>query len=85
MSGVRNRERYGVCIRNCGISYQVNDVLLSFHPTLCRAELLDTVMFRVGLLASLRSRAKNGMVIGVMVTASHNPEEVEVSVLLNCC
>lgn len=35
---------------------------------------LDHVMYRMGLLAVLRSRAKAGQVIGVMITASHNPE-----------
>lgn len=38
------------------------------------ADLLDHVMYRMGLLAVLRSRYKNGQVIGVMITASHNPE-----------
>lgn len=38
-----------------------------------KAEQLDHVMFRMGLLAALRSRA-TGSTIGVMVTASHNPE-----------
>ncbi|XP_046877348.1 phosphoacetylglucosamine mutase isoform X2 [Hypomesus transpacificus] len=38
------------------------------------ARLLDHVMFRMGLLATLRSR-KTRATIGVMVTASHNPEE----------
>ena len=37
-----------------------------------RAEKLDHVMFRMGILAALRS-AKTGAVIGVMITASHNP------------
>lgn len=41
------------------------------------AKLLDHVMFRMGLLASLRSK-KTGDTIGVMVTASHNPE-------VRCC
>jgi phosphoacetylglucosamine mutase len=50
-----------------------------------KGELLDSVMFRMGLLAVLRSRSKGnektnsfdmkGLTIGVMVTASHNPEE----------
>ncbi|KAI0695168.1 phosphoacetylglucosamine mutase [Cytidiella melzeri] len=35
---------------------------------------LDSVMFRVGLLAGLRSKKLDGKTIGVMVTASHNPE-----------
>ncbi|XP_048209590.1 phosphoacetylglucosamine mutase isoform X2 [Perognathus longimembris pacificus] len=39
-----------------------------------RAEHLDHVMFRMGLLAALRSK-QTGAAIGVMVTASHNPEE----------
>ncbi|KAK0631942.1 hypothetical protein B0T14DRAFT_468319 [Immersiella caudata] len=37
------------------------------------ADLLDGVTFRVGLLASLRSRNKSSTAIGVMITASHNP------------
>ncbi|KAH9050429.1 phosphoacetylglucosamine mutase [Lactarius hengduanensis] len=36
---------------------------------------LDSVLFRVGILASLRSKKLDGKTIGVMVTASHNPEE----------
>ncbi|NXE79100.1 AGM1 mutase, partial [Cochlearius cochlearius] len=39
-----------------------------------KAEQLDHVMFRMGLLAVLRSRAVLST-IGIMVTASHNPEE----------
>jgi len=39
-----------------------------------KAELLDHVMYRMGLLATLRSWAKAGQTIGVMITASHNPE-----------
>ncbi|KAM4865723.1 phosphoacetylglucosamine mutase [Thomomys bottae] len=39
-----------------------------------KAEHLDHIMFRMGLLASLRSRQTKAA-IGVMVTASHNPEE----------
>lgn len=31
-------------------------------------------MYRMGLLATLRSRARGGLTIGVMITASHNPE-----------
>lgn len=38
------------------------------------AKVLKHIMFRMGLLASLRSK-KTGATIGVMVTASHNPEE----------
>ncbi|CAG8951895.1 hypothetical protein HYFRA_00005699 [Hymenoscyphus fraxineus] len=37
-----------------------------------KADLLDSVVFRVGLLAELRSR-KLKNTIGVMITASHNP------------
>ncbi|KAK5739297.1 Phosphoacetylglucosamine Mutase [Elasticomyces elasticus] len=40
-----------------------------------RADLLPSVMFAVGCLASLRSRKFNGTTIGVMITASHNPAE----------
>jgi len=35
---------------------------------------LDSVLFRVGVIAGLRSKKLDGKTIGVMVTASHNPE-----------
>ncbi|GAA5840638.1 hypothetical protein JCM3766R1_000496 [Sporobolomyces carnicolor] len=38
------------------------------------ADVLDSVLYRVGLLAALRSKNLGGKAIGVMVTASHNPE-----------
>jgi len=37
------------------------------------ADTLDVVLYRVGLLAALRSRSKGGAAIGLMITASHNP------------
>lgn len=40
-----------------------------------KANLLDSVVFRVGLVAALRSRKLDGQTIGVMITASHNPPE----------
>ncbi|KAJ1676418.1 hypothetical protein EV182_008228, partial [Spiromyces aspiralis] len=40
-----------------------------------RGDLLESTVFRVGLLASLRSKKKEGAYIGVMITASHNKEE----------
>lgn len=40
---------------------------------LCSHDRLDYVMFRMGLLATLRSRFHSGRTIGVMITASHNP------------
>lgn len=43
---------------------------------LSSGDVLDSVMFRVGVLAGLRSRKLDGKTIGVMVTASHNPEPV---------
>ncbi|KAH6917524.1 phosphoacetylglucosamine mutase [Coprinopsis sp. MPI-PUGE-AT-0042] len=36
---------------------------------------LDSVLFRVGILAALRSKKFDGKTIGVMITASHNPAE----------
>ncbi|KAF8227447.1 phosphoacetylglucosamine mutase [Tricholoma matsutake] len=36
---------------------------------------LDSVLFRVGILAALRSKKLDGKFVGVMVTASHNPEK----------
>ncbi|KAJ3189280.1 Phosphoacetylglucosamine Mutase [Gaertneriomyces sp. JEL0708] len=38
-----------------------------------KSDLLPTVLYRMGLLAVLRSRSQSGKVIGVMITASHNP------------
>lgn len=40
-----------------------------------KANILDSVVFRVGLVAALRSRKFGGQTIGVMITASHNPPE----------
>ncbi|KAI9500283.1 hypothetical protein BX070DRAFT_255327 [Coemansia spiralis] len=37
-------------------------------------ETLESTVFRVGLLAALRSQSKQGQTIGVMITASHNEE-----------
>ncbi|XP_068609666.1 phosphoacetylglucosamine mutase [Brachionichthys hirsutus] len=52
------------------------DVFLQYATAGFRtnAKLLDHVMFRMGVLATLRSKKTNAT-IGVMVTASHNPEE----------
>ena len=36
---------------------------------------LDHVVFAVGLVAAMRSKKCDGSVIGVMITASHNPPE----------
>ncbi|KAG6814068.1 hypothetical protein H0H92_003115 [Tricholoma furcatifolium] len=36
---------------------------------------MDSVLFRVGVLAGLRSKRLDGQTIGVMITASHNPEQ----------
>merc|ERR1740129_2594833 len=38
-----------------------------------KADLLDHVMYWMGMLAVLRSKLKGGAAIGVMITASHNP------------
>merc|ERR1719281_1847402 len=38
------------------------------------ADNLDHVMFRMGVFAALRSKSLGGKAIGVMITASHNPE-----------
>ncbi|KAF2735039.1 Phosphoacetylglucosamine mutase [Polyplosphaeria fusca] len=40
-----------------------------------KAQVLDSVMTRCGLIAALRSRLHKGKWIGVMITASHNPPE----------
>uniref|UniRef100_A0A146L187 Phosphoacetylglucosamine mutase n=1 Tax=Lygus hesperus TaxID=30085 RepID=A0A146L187_LYGHE len=53
-----------------------NDVYIQYGTAGFRtkSELLDHVVFRMGVLAALRSRAKGSMAIGLMITASHNPE-----------
>ncbi|KAF9435129.1 Phosphoacetylglucosamine Mutase [Entomortierella beljakovae] len=38
-----------------------------------KADLLDSVIFRTGIVAALRSKKLDGRVIGCMITASHNP------------
>ncbi|CAH2235758.1 jg7616 [Pararge aegeria aegeria] len=49
-----------------------------WSPPICAgpawASLLEHVVYRMGLLAVLRSRCKNGRTIGLMITASHNLE-----------
>ncbi|KAK2190303.1 hypothetical protein NP493_79g06004 [Ridgeia piscesae] len=40
-----------------------------------KSSMLDYVLYRMGLLAVLRSKYKTGSTIGLIVTASHNPEE----------
>ncbi|KAI0231949.1 hypothetical protein L0F63_006153 [Massospora cicadina] len=44
-----------------------------------KSDMLDSIMFRVGLVAAMRSRKMDGQAIGIMVTASHNPAEVKPS------
>lgn len=39
-----------------------------------RAEILESTFYRMGILAVLRSRSRNGLAVGLMVTASHNAE-----------
>ncbi|CAO3690019.1 hypothetical protein G6F70_003402 [Rhizopus microsporus] len=40
-----------------------------------KADVLGSVMYKVAILATLRSKKLQGATIGVMITASHNPEE----------
>jgi hypothetical protein len=61
--------------------YQFSILVITTDVLLTRAELLTPVIFRVGLLAVLRSKKKEGQVIGVMITASHNPVEVGATVI----
>lgn len=49
-------------------------ILTRLFWILLRHDKLEYVMYRMGLLATLRSRSFSGSAIGVMVTASHNPE-----------
>ena len=54
----------------------LNSYRLTFSTSDRRGSVLDSVLFRVGILAGLRSKKLDGKTIGVMVTASHNPEAV---------
>ena len=56
-------------------NYPKPDVKFSYGTAGFRfkAELLPSVMYRMGLLAVLRSRACGSKTIGLMITASHNP------------
>ena len=45
----------------------------SYNEADRNSDVLDSVVFRCGLVASLRSRSLGGKTIGVMITASHNP------------
>jgi phosphoacetylglucosamine mutase len=40
-----------------------------------KANILETVMFRIGIISCIRSLKKEGKAIGIMITASHNPED----------
>jgi hypothetical protein len=54
-------------------------IILANHLVLTqsfRGSTLDSVLFRVGVIAGLRSKKLGGKTIGVMVTASHNPAKV---------
>lgn len=61
--------------RKSPILVQLSSWPHSCHPLTTHSHILDSVVFRVGLLAALRSKKLNGQVIGVMITASHNPPE----------
>ena len=41
-----------------------------------RGNILESTCFRLALIGALRSKKMGGKMIGLMVTASHNPEEV---------
>lgn len=59
--------------------------LQTHSSSLCRATQLDGVVFRVALVAALRSASMNGQTIGLMITASHNPEQVRARTYLTHC
>ena len=40
-----------------------------------KASLMESTAFRMGLLATIRSRHQNNAAIGICMTASHNPEQ----------
>ncbi|CAO3653187.1 unnamed protein product [Cunninghamella echinulata] len=64
-------------IKNNIVPHKYDDFVYAYGTAGFRskAEVLDSVMYIVGVLATLRSKKLNGATIGVMITASHNPEE----------
>ena len=52
----------------------ISPLIKLFLSLFFRHDRLEYVMYRMGLLATLRSRSFSGSAIGVMITASHNPE-----------
>lgn len=57
------------------LSYPKPDVQFTYGTAGFRmsSDVLSSVMYRMGLLAVLRSRACGSKTIGLMITASHNP------------
>lgn len=51
---------------------QVLTIRLALH----RGAVLESVCYRIALISALRSKRLGGKTVGLMVTASHNPEEV---------
>ena len=41
-----------------------------------KGAILESVCYRIALISALRSKKLGGKTVGLMVTASHNPEEV---------
>lgn len=72
--------RYAYGTAGFRTEYVFHRLLLDWgiHSFSIRATVLDSVLFRVGVLAALRSKRLDGKAIGVMVTASHNPEPVRI-------
>ncbi|KAI7862012.1 hypothetical protein BDF14DRAFT_1861080 [Spinellus fusiger] len=64
-------------IKSSIVSHRVEEYTYTYGTAGFRtkADLLDSVMYKVGILGTLRSKKLNGATIGVMITASHNPEE----------
>lgn len=70
------RFQYGTAgFRTLSVTF-ITSRLASLIISCIRGSHLDSVLFRVGVLAALRSKRLDGKTIGVMVTASHNPEPV---------
>lgn len=69
---------FGDAVASAAVDYPRPDVAKFVYGTAgfrMKAELLDSIMFTVGILAAVRSRKLKGQTIGVMITASHNKAE----------
>lgn len=71
-------DKYGEAVAAAAEKFPRPDVPKFVYGTAgfrMKADLLDSVIFTVGIMAAIRSQKMKGQTIGVMITASHNKAE----------